>query len=164
YREAQEAERRSAFLAEASRLLASSLDVESTFTRLASLIVPAMSDWCIIDVLERDLSVRRVAVAHADPARAGTAERMRPLPEEEHYVVRIPEFVRRGESLLASHVPPEALRAWSRSQRQREVLAEVGPVSAILVPLVVADRVLGSVMLLSSDPNRRFGPRDLELC
>ena len=64
--DAEAAERRVAFLAEASARFAASLDVESTLGTIADLAVPALADWCFVEVLERG-RVRPVAVAHRDP-------------------------------------------------------------------------------------------------
>ena len=55
------------FLAEASSVLASSLDFETTLQALARLSVPMLGDYCFIDVLEDDRQIRRVALAHQDP-------------------------------------------------------------------------------------------------
>src|SRR5690606_29314045 len=68
---AEAAERRSAFLSEASRTLASSLNYDVTLANLAALSVPALADYCLIYVLEEDGSqIRLVAAAHVDPALA----------------------------------------------------------------------------------------------
>jgi PAS domain S-box-containing protein len=47
---AEEAERRSKFLAEASTLLASSLDYQTTLAQVARLAVPELADWCAVDM------------------------------------------------------------------------------------------------------------------
>src|SRR5207245_1536884 len=79
---AEAAERRAAFLAEAERLLASSLDFETTLSTLAALAVPDLADWCSVDVLEVDGSIRRIAVAHADPMKADLARKVRGYPAD----------------------------------------------------------------------------------
>src|SRR5262249_7137413 len=48
---AEAAERRAAFLAEASVLLSSTLDYHATLSALARLAVPAIADWCVVDVV-----------------------------------------------------------------------------------------------------------------
>ena len=40
---------------------------------IARLSVPALADWCTVDMLEPDGSVRRVAVTHADPTKRDIA-------------------------------------------------------------------------------------------
>ncbi len=67
------ARRRMTFLAEASDVLGGSLDYDETLTTVVGLAVPFLADWCSLDVRERDGSIRRVAVSHADPTKADLA-------------------------------------------------------------------------------------------
>src|SRR3954454_9850477 len=67
-RERERQARRWAYLAEAGHLLDSSLDFDSTLERIASLAVPSLGDWAIVHVLDSAGELRRVAVAHDDPA------------------------------------------------------------------------------------------------
>ena len=60
-REAQNQQLRLAFLAEASNVLAASLDYETTFRTVVHLAVPFLADLCAVDVLEADDSVRRLS-------------------------------------------------------------------------------------------------------
>src|SRR5204863_3545082 len=74
--EAEAAQRRLALLGMAGTLLAASLDAEAILQGLASLLVPALADWCLVDLVEADGSIRRVAVAWADPAQESLARRL----------------------------------------------------------------------------------------
>ena len=65
------------FLAEASTLLASSLDPATQLEQLAHLIVPTLADWCCVDILHDDGQIHRLTVVHADPAKAALAEQLR---------------------------------------------------------------------------------------
>ena len=64
--EAEARQERLAFLAEASNVLAGSLDSEETFKNLADLVVPRLADFCIIDSPGEDGALRQVAMAHRD--------------------------------------------------------------------------------------------------
>lgn len=81
---AEHAERRSAFLASAGKLLAESLDYRVTLASIVRLAVPELADWCALEVVQRDGSVRRLAVAGVDPGReapiAASEERSAPDP------------------------------------------------------------------------------------
>lgn len=68
-RQIQREQRWRSFLAEASVVLASSLDYEATLARVAQCAVGVLADWCIVDILAPDGSLRRVAGVHADPAK-----------------------------------------------------------------------------------------------
>ena len=73
------------FLAQASGLLAASLDYERTLGEVARLAVPDVADWCAIDIVQPDGSTRQVTSVHPDPElealllelRAATARRSR---------------------------------------------------------------------------------------
>ena len=68
------------FLAEAGQALAASLDWEQTLMQVARLAVPALADWCIVDVLEEDgVTIKQVAVAAADPRKEDLLREMRML-------------------------------------------------------------------------------------
>ena len=75
---------RTEFLAEASAVLASSLDYEVTLAAVARLAVPQMADWCVVDMARRDGALNRLAVAHADPEKVAWAHELdgntRPTP------------------------------------------------------------------------------------
>lgn len=50
------------FLSDASKRLAESLDYHTTLGRIARLAVPAIADWCVVDLVEHG-TIRRVSVA-----------------------------------------------------------------------------------------------------
>src|SRR5919201_789331 len=56
-----------AFLAEASAVLARSLDYERTLVDVAQLAVPEFADWCAVDVVQDDGSLRQITSGHPDP-------------------------------------------------------------------------------------------------
>src|SRR2546430_17253964 len=61
------AEQALAFLDGASEVLARSLDYEQTLQEVARLAVPDLADWCAIDVVQDDGSLRQITSRHPDP-------------------------------------------------------------------------------------------------
>jgi signal transduction histidine kinase len=59
--EAEAAQRRLAFLADASQILAASLDYEATLQGVADLVVSSQADRCFIDLVDAAGSIRRIA-------------------------------------------------------------------------------------------------------
>ncbi|WP_432983524.1 SpoIIE family protein phosphatase [Dactylosporangium sp. CA-233914] len=68
-----DAERRTwlTFLAEASELLAQSLDVELTLALIPRLVVPRLGQWCAIHSADAGGELRLAAATHADESRVG---------------------------------------------------------------------------------------------
>src|SRR4029077_9608470 len=74
---------RLSFLAEATALLTSSLELELTLERLIQLAVPQLADWCAIAMLvEETGEIEQLLVAHPDPPSKRWAEERhgRPRP------------------------------------------------------------------------------------
>jgi PAS domain S-box-containing protein len=76
--EAETAQRQANFLAGLGALLSSSLDQATTLRRLASLVVPALADYCVVDLLDEDGKVQRVASAHGHDSNFPSSGRSRP--------------------------------------------------------------------------------------
>src|SRR5262249_23151398 len=58
------------FLANAGAELSATLDDAQVHETLAHVLVPALADWCFVDVVDEDARIHRVAGAHVDPAKA----------------------------------------------------------------------------------------------
>ncbi len=82
---AEEAEHRSTFLAEASRILGASLDHEANLRELARLVVPTFADSCAIDLIENNGPVKRITHCAIDSSTHVLVEQgpqFRPIGEE----------------------------------------------------------------------------------
>ena len=158
--EAERHSRRMAFLAEASTVLGG-LDLEASFSRLAELAVPALGDWCAIDV-ERDGRLHRIAVAHPDPAmllRAQEVYDRYPVDmNQPHGAVHV---LRTGRSEFHPVISDEQVVQAARDSEHLDLLRALGLRGAIIVPLTARGRTLGVLTLVTSTPDRRYDESDL---
>src|SRR5437763_85135 len=74
--EAEARQERFALLADASNVLAGSLDYEETFRNLAALVVPRVADFCIVLAAEEGGGLRQVAIAYRDLSEEPAMERL----------------------------------------------------------------------------------------
>jgi len=160
--EAEDAERRANYLAEASRVLASTLDYQQTLAQVAQLAVPGLADWCAVDMAADGGAITRLAVAHADPAKVVWAgelqERYPPDANAPHGVPNVP---RTGESELYADIPDEMLVAGAVDDEHLRIMRAIGFTSAMVVPLTVHGRTLGAITFVTAESARRYGPADL---
>src|SRR5262245_24137426 len=153
------------FLAEASTLLASSLDPATQLEQLARLSVPTLADWCCVDILHDDGQIHRLAVVHADPAKTALAEQLRQqyatlTLDTPHTLVRV---LRTGQSWFDPVVSATRLRAEARDAAHWILIQALGFQSEIIVPLLARGRVLGTITCVLGEGVRRYRVADLTL-
>jgi signal transduction histidine kinase len=160
----RQAEQRVRFLAEASGVLASSLDYQATLDRLAQLTVPRLADWCLVDVVEDGGAICQVAVAHADPAKTRLAwELDRRYPDNPDAPEGVPKVIRTGRAELYPEITDDLLRAVARDDEHLAAVRRLGLTSGLIVPLPGRERVLGAISLGTAESGRRLGADDLAL-
>jgi PAS domain S-box-containing protein len=156
---------RMTFLAEASELLASSLDYNRTLRRLAQLCVPRLADWCAIDMVGADGEIERLAVAHEDPEKVKWAyELQKRYPPDPAASRGIPHVLRTGEPDFLPTIPRELLDDAIRDDDElRRIVDELGLKSSIAVPLIARGRTLGALSLIAAETHPPFKQADFEL-
>jgi PAS domain S-box-containing protein len=151
-------------LAEAGRVLVSSVDYENTLRQLAMLAVPELADWCGVDMPGRGGLIEPVAVGHADPERVAVARELR-----ERYPVRMDDpdglaAVLRGDipHYLVDETPDAALVAYAADEEHLALLRAVGFNAILIVPIVGRSGILGALTFVSAHAHR-FDAEDLTL-
>ncbi len=162
--QAEAAGTRSAFLAEASAILASSLDYETTLASVARLAVPHIADWCSVHILEREGVILPLAVAHVDPSKVAMAEELqRRYPIDPAETRGVPHVIRTGEPEIYADIPDALLANAARDAEQLAIMRALGLKSAMTVPMTVQGRTLGAISFISTESDRRYGAEDLSL-
>jgi serine phosphatase RsbU (regulator of sigma subunit) len=160
---AKRASLRSEFLAEAARVLSSSLDYEETLRNVASLAVPDIADWCAVDLFDSEDRRVQVAIAHVDPTKLEMAERLRAYQPTQLDPERgLGKVLRTGEPELVADIPDELLAEAAADAKHLELLRAVGLRSALVVPMKVRGRTIGAISLVAAESERRFGAQDLD--
>ena len=149
----ENAERQLAFLAEASRMLGSSIDFEETLSHVAELMVPRLADWCAVDLLGEDGSLRRVAVAHVDRLMNSGVEPDLPIS-----LTRIADL---GESIVLPVVTEDVLLQNALSEDHLQQLRNAGLSSMMVVPLKRRDSILGILMMVWAESGKSYTDTDL---
>jgi hypothetical protein len=152
------AEQRLALVAGSAALLDGGLDAEEVARRLAALLVPSVSEWAAVHLVEEDGAIRFAAAAHREPVRAAQLTRLLerfPIDTGQPYgagfaiatgqVQLLPEVTR---ELLAAVAPDDA----GFVATMDELVVGAG----VVVPLVARDRVLGAVSIARGEKDDAF--------
>jgi PAS domain S-box-containing protein len=142
---------RLAFLADASRLLAASLDYDSTVKAVADLAGTDIADWMTVYLVEDGGKVRRVIGRHPDPERDALvreAVERYPRPIDETHPVH--SVIRDGASKLIAELPEDSLREFASDEEHLALLRRLGVRSVILAPIAVAGSTIGAIGFVRS--------------
>ena len=161
--EAEARQERLAFLADASNVLAGSLEYRETFENLAKLIVPRLADFCLIYAAEGE-ALRQAAVAHRnfeDPSDLGRLARVFPLSDAAKNSSK--RVVQSGQSQLLCDMSDESLQRLFERAEDRELVRSLAAAAFIAVPIRARDRVLGAITMINTTTDRPCGPDELSL-
>jgi signal transduction histidine kinase len=158
------AERRAELLSEASRFLAGSLDMETALLGLVNLAIPELADWCAIDLVDGDGSLKRLVLAYADPKFEGAARLLQEkYPPRADEAFGVAEVIRSGLSEWVARYTDELLKARCRGSEHEEILRTLGLSASITVALRARGKNLGALTFCDSTRRRRFREADLRL-
>jgi signal transduction histidine kinase/CheY-like chemotaxis protein len=159
---AEASRRRSEFMADASMLLGSSLDVQTTLDAVAKAAVPRMADWCIVEL--EDATVPRIVV-HSDPSKVEQvkmlSQRLRGVMGGDRGILAV---IRTGKSELYRAADLQRLRSdVSRDPQLPTLRVQVGGRSVMIVPIRAAERPIGAMLLASANEERVYDEHDVAL-
>ncbi|MEI6043942.1 MAG: PAS domain S-box protein [Chloroflexota bacterium] len=138
------------FLAEVSKVLAASLDYTTILQNLAHLIVPALADWCVVELVE---PLQRLGVAHRDPA---IEEELREALL--HYPPN-PDLI---QKMLETGQATSVFLETTLAELAQTHLQSLNPQSLLSLPLLVRGEACG-VLHLVSNTHDYYGETELVL-
>ena len=162
--EAQRAHERLSFLAEATRVLVTSLDTGETLRRVARALVPTLADYCLISMMMKNGNFRVTTLAHRDPDGQEAIEQISKdiAPDTVSPSHPISRVCKTHDALLFEDVSSRR----KQSAADREYLAAhraVGGQSVMIIPLLAHGNTLGVITLGRLHDRDHFQQEDLEL-
>ncbi|MEP7204780.1 MAG: ATP-binding protein [Candidatus Saccharibacteria bacterium] len=163
--ERKKAENNLKFLAEAGMQLSASLDYKTTLNNIAAMVVPAVADWCTVDLIGESGQVEHVAVAHRDTEKVEWAKRLwikqgRIGLSPATAVARV---LMTGKVELYSEVSDATIDALSRTEEELALVRGLGITSMIIAPLVFDGITIGAMIFASAESRLHYDLADLEV-
>ena len=163
-RERQDAMQRLGVLATAGEVLARTLGQAEMLEALTHLVVPDLADLCFVDLATADGGFDRRAVAHADPALAPVAARLRrhypPKPTAAR--LGVAGALATGALVHQRSFDEPTLRQIARDDDHLDALRALEMKATITAPLLARGQVLGALTLVARG-GREFAPADATL-
>ncbi|HSE97247.1 MAG TPA: ATP-binding protein, partial [Blastocatellia bacterium] len=159
--ERKQIEDRQNFLAEASTMLASSLDYETTMSNLSKLRPPPETDFCVIDILDQDGSIRRLVTPHRNSAKDELVKQLVLFPPDPAKSEGPAKALRTAKPEIVNEIPRELLESAARAPEHLSVILKLGFRAFMIVPILARGRTLGAMSFMTTESNRHYGNEDL---
>ncbi|CAG0926931.1 two-component system, OmpR family, sensor histidine kinase KdpD [Thermoflexales bacterium] len=151
-------------LAQASAALSTSLDFETRLGQVMELVVPHLADWCAVDLLEADGTLRRLTIMHTDPSKVALAQEIqRRYPPHPADPTGLYAVLRSKQSQFFPEISDSFLETMIADHEQLDLVQQLQLRSLISVPLVARDRSLGALTVAMAESGRRYSPIDVTL-
>lgn len=151
-------------LTTAASVVAGGTGTQPELRSLSEIALPALADWCIIDVVDPDGRLELTASAAADPARDPVVQELRrrypPTRGSGHLPSRV---VSTGEPVLLLRTSPDELRRFAVDDSHYRLLRELGVCSVASVPLETTGRVVGAMTFGMGTSGRTLAAGEIPL-
>jgi signal transduction histidine kinase len=150
------------YLAEASKILSSSLDYQTTLNTVAELAVPQIADWCAVDILDSAGKLQQVALAHRDPKKVAWAKKLREKqPVDMNAPTGVPNVLRTGRSEIYPIITDEMLVSLAKNKKELELARSIGFTSVMIVPIISHGKSTGAITFVTTETERHYNQADL---
>jgi PAS domain S-box-containing protein len=151
------------FLSDASKILSSSLDYQTTLANIAQLAVPHIADWCSID-MQTEQGIQQLAVAHVDPEKVQWAKELNQKnTPDPNAPTGLPNVLRTGQSEFYPNISDELLIASARNEEELSLMRYIGFTSIMIVPLLLRGKAIGAVTFVTAESGRHYTAADLSM-
>jgi PAS domain S-box-containing protein len=160
----RQSEERYRFLSDVSAALVGSFHYQSILREVAERTVPTMADFCFFDVLTADGQLERVGWNHVDPAQQVLSDKVkRFVPTLDAVGHPVAKALRSGRPEFVPVVTDAWLQQSAMSPEHLEYIRELKCCSAMVVPLLIGQRRLGTLSFYYSVSGRHHTTEDLRL-
>jgi PAS domain S-box-containing protein len=151
-------------VADAGLRLDETRDIGETIQAAASLSIPNLADWCLVDLIEADGTLRRVAAVARDPDHQAILDGIRDFPTDPGSTRPGARVVKERRPLLISDLADPAVvrRHTAGSEALGGIITAMEARSAIVQPLIARGETIGAMFFVVG-PEREYGQADLEI-
>ena len=154
--EAIERAERLRLLDEASSILASSLDYETTIVAAARQMVPTIADWCSVDVLVEG-EIKQLGAAHIETPEFRRLSDVRVRSSlSPAALTALAHAIRTGESQFLSEITDAYLVKQARNPEHLEAMRALGVRSAMIIPMIARGQIIGALSMFRTHARPPF--------
>ncbi len=150
------------FMIEEAKVLSLNTDFRKRLAEKANLAVPALADWCAID-LRTDAGTERVAVVHRDPAMIKSVyEFEAQFPSDPKRPGGLLNIIDTMQPQFVPLITDEILRATITAPEQFDSIKKLQLNSVMIIPITARGRGLGAMTLAYAGSGRVYTQDDFQ--
>jgi GAF domain-containing protein len=150
------------FLSNAAQEITSSLDYAVTLKNVANAMVPHLSDWCAVDILQKNGRLKRLAIAHIDPKKIEKAlEIGKKYPRDPKAESGTSHVLLTGESEMQNGITDEMLVQAATNEEHLSMMRGLNFYSLMIVPIKSHGKTLGTITLVWAESKNVYSMADL---
>jgi PAS domain S-box-containing protein len=162
--DSEHATRRLVQMAQITEMLTSTLDVSEALTRLTAAVVPAMGDWCVVNLVDEIDRSQQIAAQHRDAARDADMQRYLELqPTQLTDASPTNSVLAGGPPTRGTGLTTARLETHVDSAELVGIIDRLGAASYLVVPLRAPRRTHGALTLVNMPGSPDFTAADLDL-
>ena len=151
------------FLSEASKQLSASLDFDSAVEAVARAAVPAIADWCTIELAGSQGAIETIAVAHENPDLEAEVRKFR----EDFPVTDADDFgpakaIRTGSAELYATTDLNRASSIYDDEARTRAIEHLLPRSSLTAPITAHGKTIGSITMALTRPGGNYTQYDLD--
>lgn len=149
---------------DASKILSSSLDYNTTLKSVAQIAVPKIADWCTVDIIDNTGELQQLAISHIDPKKVKWAKEYRKLyPQKMSSNRGVPAIIKSGKSALVPLVTYKMLKEGIKRKKDLQIALELNLKSVMIVPISSHNKTVGAISFVSTNEAKLYTKEDLAI-
>lgn len=139
-----------------------SSNYKKTLLHVANAMVPAMSDWCAVDIMENG-RLQRVAIAHTDKAKLRIAKKLNEkYPPDPNDQAGIWEAILTGQPIVLNNITDETYKQHAKNAEHLEMLRALHFRSMLIYPLRgYGNELIGSITFVWAEHQQAYSLSDV---
>jgi PAS domain S-box-containing protein len=151
------------FLADVGAVLTSTLDYEATLENIARLAVRDLADFCMVDLIEEDGSLKRLKALSRDSSKTWICDLFMQVSLDGRRAHLARSALESRHPVLMEHLSAEMFASLSQNEQDLQALRAADPKSIIAVPLLAHGKLVGAIVLMFCSFDRMYRPADVRL-
>ncbi len=130
--------------------------MKKTVKSVAKMAVPICADWSVIDLLQKNGSVKRIAIEHINPDVKLKMKKLEEFPPERSRPSILWSVLKHKKMFYIEDFNEIKDKSYIKNKEHHDILQELGIKTLLVVPLHARSKILGTMTFIMGHSKRKF--------